>query len=145
MSMFINSNFVYIDEAQQKLNVTKNWLIMAFKKNPDFEDAGLVIKIGNCRFFDCVQNPFKHKITDFTDFSRLLPLAYLKRNFGFDPNFCKFGKVVEFFGKKWFEFDSEFYNAHKRDVWYHCKADKLDDFKDFKTIQVSKNDFIVIY
>lgn len=153
--MFLTNDYILTAEFSKKLNISINNFSNWYNQYPDLVDTGYLVKLGDCTFFrKSIKLLFPRwkkalKELEFTDFSNILPLQYLKTNYSFDEKFFDKGERCVIAGKTMFRFDKEFADFHRNKVWYKMTNNELNEtlkeVEDLEYFKVRPKIYVVYY
>lgn len=153
----LTKDYILSQELAQMLGVHiatfSNW----YNDYPDYVDNGLIIKYGNCTFFNKDLPLFvlsrrewiQNNIGKFTDFTNSYPITYLKSEFNFDPYFSRgYGELFNVCNKNFFKFNEYTAKKIKNKTLYPMNKQELNEYlldDNVDYLHVSKNNYIVYY
>lgn len=159
--MFVNKDFILLPELADKLDKRLSYICNSIIGIKNYDNPN-IIKMGENTFIlkSIAEQIFKNtniSQIEFTDFSRMIPLPYLEKEFKFNKLYCikkNYGSIKKFYfnteknnekliEKAFFEFNEEIYKNMKNKVWSHEKIKSLEPGTDF--LQVSKLDCIIYW
>lgn len=160
---FFDSNYVNLSEVCDKLNI--HIAIFSSWNNDELKDSPeehKIIKRGASLFIhkDCPRFKFYKKRLEnikMTDYSDMLPLDYLKREFNFNENYISnLGEIIKMNFKKkqnksnavttkFLKFRPEIRERIKNKTWSEIRAQEATEFKDLDLFQVNKDSYLCCY
>lgn len=155
--MFLTPKYVSLHELAKvsKINIAN---FGGYYENPEYRHliGSELIKMGDSVFvyktFPGFMKNHRDKILKYedqlTDYTNKVPLPYLRNEYHFSEKYALahgLGKVVDIYGKKFFEFDYDFARKHRNSAWHAATKADIEEFNDCDNIQVGIKYWILFY